>query len=177
MKLLRSVGSVLGSYVLCVVLVILSDLPLKAAFPREYADINTAPVWLLCLSTAIFFVISILCAWVCARTAPAQPGRHVLWFFALGEVMGIVSAVLNAGKVPVWFPIAWIVVRIPAVSIGWKLARRQSGAPAGPSEAPRTGRSRVGARRSPCCTRGRRTASPIAPRGSRARGDAASRKP
>jgi hypothetical protein len=124
MKLLRSVGSVLGSYILCVGLVILSDLPLKAAFPREFADINTAPAWLLWLSTGIFFLASILCAWICARTAPSRPGTHVLWFFALGEVMGVVSAIVGAGKTPMWYSIAWIVAWIPAVAIGWRLARR-----------------------------------------------------
>ena len=42
----------------------------------------------LAASTACFVVISIFSAWVCARFAPSRPGRHVLWFFVVGEVMG-----------------------------------------------------------------------------------------
>lgn len=79
MKLMRSVGSILGSYILCVVLVILSEIPLKAAFPHECADIGTAPTRILALSTAIFFLVSILCAWICAnRPRSARQARPVV---------------------------------------------------------------------------------------------------
>ena len=124
MKILQSVGSVLGSYILCVVLVMLCDIPLKAAFPNEWVNMSTAPVWLLWLSTAIFFVVSVLCAWICARTAPSRPGMHVAWFFTLGELMGLGSTFAMYGKAPLWYSIAWLVAWIPAVFIGWKVARR-----------------------------------------------------
>ncbi len=79
---------------------------------------------MLWLSTALFTVISILCAWVCAKLAPSNVRTHVFVFFALGEIMGLVATVLNWGKVPYWYSIAWLVVWIPAVWIGWKLANR-----------------------------------------------------
>ena len=124
MRILRSIGSVLGSYILCVLLVYLSDAPLKAMFPHEFVDLNTAPSWLLWVSTALFFVISVFCAWVCAKTAPDRVVKHVMWFFALGEVMGAGSMYASYGKAPLWFSIAWLVAWIPAVFIGWKVARR-----------------------------------------------------
>jgi hypothetical protein len=49
---------------------------------------------------------------------------HVIAFFALGEIMGLVATVLNWGKTPHWYSIAWLLVWIPAVWIGWKLAGR-----------------------------------------------------
>jgi hypothetical protein len=49
---------------------------------------------------------------------------HVIAFFALGEIMGLVATLLNWGKMPHWYSIAWLLVWIPAVWIGWKLAGR-----------------------------------------------------
>jgi len=38
--------------------------------------------------------------------------------------MGLAFTIPNWGKVPHWYSIAWLIVRIPAVWIGWKLAGR-----------------------------------------------------
>ncbi len=124
MKIAKSMLSVLGSYVLSIALVAATDPLLHALFPNDYNRGQTIPDWLLWLSTALFTVISILCAWVCAKLAPSKVRMHVIGFFALGEVLGVVATALNWGGVPHWYSIAWLVVWIPAVWIGWKLAGR-----------------------------------------------------
>lgn len=124
MAILKSLLSVLGSYVLSIVLVMATDPLLHAVFPNDYRQGQTIPDGLLWLSTALFTVISILCAWVCAKLAPSRVRVHVIAFFALGEIMGLVATVLNWGKMPHWYSIAWLLVWIPAVWIGWKLAGR-----------------------------------------------------
>jgi hypothetical protein len=124
MTILKSILSVLGSYVLSIVLVMATDPLLHALFPNDYNRGQTIPDGLLWLSTALFTVISILCAWACAKLAPSKVRVHVIVFFALGEIMGLVTTPLNWGKVPHWYSIAWLLVWIPAVWIGWKLAGR-----------------------------------------------------
>ncbi len=124
MSIAKSILAVLGSYILSVVLVMATDPLLHALFPNDYNPGQPISDRLLGLSTALFFVISILCAWVCAKLAPSRVRTHVLVFFALGEIMGLVFTVLNWGKVPHWYSIAWLIVWIPAIWIGWKLAGR-----------------------------------------------------
>jgi hypothetical protein len=124
MAIARSILSVLGSYVLSVVLVMATDPLLHALFPNEYKAGQTIPDSLLWLSTFCFILISIACSWVCANLAPSRVRLHVLAFFALGEIVGLAFTVPNWGKVPHWYSIAWLIVWIPSVWTGWKLARR-----------------------------------------------------
>ena len=125
MRMARSILFVLGSYVLSIALVMATDPLLNALFPNDYKKGQTIPDGLLWLSTLLFTVISILCAWVCAKLAPSKVRVHVIAFFALGEIMGGVATALNWGKVPHWYSIAWLIAWIPATWVGWKLAGRQ----------------------------------------------------
>jgi len=60
-------------------------------------------------STACFVVVSILCAWLCARFAPRRAGLHVLWFFIIGEAMGIGATIPNWSKGwPHWYWLSWL---------------------------------------------------------------------
>jgi hypothetical protein len=124
MKIAKSLLSVLGSYLLSMVLVMATDPLLNALFPNDYKRGQTIPDWLLWVSTALFAVISVVCAWVCAKLAPSRVRGHVLAFFALGEILGLAFTIGNWGKVPHWYSIAWLIVWIPAIWIGWKLAGR-----------------------------------------------------
>ena len=124
MNIAKSILSILGSYALSMGLVFATDPLLHALFPKDYNQGQTIPDWLLGVSTALFTVISVLCAWVCAKLAPSKVRMHVIGFFALGEIMGLAFTVVGWGKVPHWYSIAWLLVWIPAVWIGWKLAGR-----------------------------------------------------
>ena len=126
MSLLKSIACVLGSYALSIVLVSLSDPLLGALFPNDYVKGKPIPDTLLWISTGIFVLVAIFCAWVCAKTAPRNVGTHVFWFFALGEIMGLGATFVGWGKVPHWYSIAWLLLWIPGVWIGWKLAGRSA---------------------------------------------------
>lgn len=128
MKIAKSILSVLGAYALSIVLVMATDPLLSALFPNDYKKGQPIPDSLLWLSTALFTVISILCAWVCAKLAPSKVRAHVIAFFALGEILGLVTTVLSWGKMPHWYSIAWLIVWIPAIWIGWKLSARPASA-------------------------------------------------
>jgi hypothetical protein len=124
--MLKSIGVVLGSYALSIILVLATDPLLSRIFPGQFerGQIPSNPplVW----STIFFVIISILCAWICARFAPRRPGAHVLWFFILGEVMGIAASIPNWSKGwPHWYTLAWLITWPFSCWIGLRLAGRK----------------------------------------------------
>ena len=125
--MLKSIAVVLGSYMLSVVLVMLTDPLLSRLFPGDYVGGRVPSDTPLIASTAMFVVISIVCAWVCARFAPNRAGRHVLWFFILGELMGIGFAIPGWSKGwPHWYTLAWLLTWPVSCWIGLKLAGRRT---------------------------------------------------
>lgn len=122
--MIKSIGVVAGAYVLSIVLVVCTDPLLSAIFPGEFARGSVPSDRALLASTACFVAISILCAWVCARLAPAAPGRHVLWFFAIGELFGIAATIPNWSKPwPHWYWLSWLLSWPVSCWIGFKLHR------------------------------------------------------
>jgi len=82
-------SGVAGSYLLSVALVVVTDPLLSRLFLGDFIIGRVPSDAPLIMSTALFVVISILCAWICARFAPCHALRNMLWFFIVGEVMGI----------------------------------------------------------------------------------------
>ena len=93
--MIKSIAVVVGSYVLSVVLVVATDPLLSRLFPGDFVKGRIPSDRALMASTGLFVVVSILCAWLCARLTPGRAARHVLWFFVLGEVMGVAAIIPN----------------------------------------------------------------------------------
>lgn len=105
----KSVLVVAGCYLLSIALVIGTDPLLSALFPGDFVPGRVPSNAALMASTGMFVLVSILCAWLCARFAPTRPARHVLWFFIIGEVMGIGATIPNWSKDwPHWYWISWL---------------------------------------------------------------------
>jgi hypothetical protein len=129
--MLKSIAIVAGSYLLSVVLVLATDPLLSLFLPGEFSANRVPSDAALLASTALFVVISILCAWLCARFAPDPASRHVLWFFVVGEVMGIASIIPNWSKGwPHWYWLSWLLTWPVSCWIGLLLARRGDRSPA-----------------------------------------------
>ena len=125
--MLKSVAVIAGSYVLSVVLVLGTDPLLSRLFPGDFVRGQVPSNAALMTSTALFVLISIFCAWVCARFAPRSPYRHVFWFFVLGEVMGIAASIPNWSKGwPHWYWLSWLFSWPVSCWIGLILAGRRS---------------------------------------------------
>ena len=125
--MLKSIAVVIGSYLLSVVLVLCTDPLLSRLFPGDFVRGRVPSDKALIASTACFIVISILCAWVCARFAPSNPGKHVLWFFILGEVLGIAATIPNWNKGwPHWYSLSWLLAWPICCWIGLMLAERRA---------------------------------------------------
>jgi hypothetical protein len=124
---LKSIAAVAGSYVLSVVLVLLTDPLLSRVFPGDFVRGRIPSDSALMASTACFVVVSILCAWLCARFAPSHAARHVLWFFIVGELMGIATTIPNWSKGwPHWYWLSWLLTWPVSCWIGLLLAGRRT---------------------------------------------------
>lgn len=125
--MLKSIGVVVGSYILSVVLVLATDPLLSRLFPGDFVRGRIPSDAALATSTVLFIVISILCAWVCARFA-ARPAQSVLWFFIVGEVMGIATSIPNWNNGwPHWYGLSWLLSWPISCWIGLRLGARQAG--------------------------------------------------
>ena len=128
--MLKSIAVVAGSYVLSVILVIGTDPLLSHLFPGDYVRGRLPSNTALITSTALFVIISILCAWVCARFAPCRAARHLLWFFIIGEVMGIASIIPNWSKGwPHWYWLSWLLTWPVSCWIGLLISGRKTDSP------------------------------------------------
>jgi hypothetical protein len=134
-NMLKSIGVVVGSYMLSIVLVLATDPLLSMLFPGDFVRGRIPSNKALIASTVLFVVVSIVCAWLCARFAPSSAARHVLWFFVLGEVLGLATMIptWNNGW-PHWYPLSWLVTWPVSCWLGFLLGGRSgvkaSGAPA-----------------------------------------------
>jgi hypothetical protein len=125
--MLKSIAVVAGSYVLSIVLVLATDPLLSHLFPGQFDKGRVPSDHALMASTACFVVVSIFCAWLCARFAPSRAGRHVLWFFIIGEVMGIGATIPNWSKDwPHWYWLSWLLTWPVSCWIGLLAAGRQA---------------------------------------------------
>lgn len=123
--MLKSIGVVAGSYVLSILLLLGTDPLLSRQFPSDFVRGQIPSNAALAVSTGCFIVISIFCAWLCARFAPGRAGRHVLWFFVVGEVMGIVATIPNWSKGwPHWYWLSWLLTWPVSCWIGLMLSGR-----------------------------------------------------
>lgn len=123
----RSVAVVLGSYLLCMILVITTDPLLSRLFPGDFVAGHVPSNTALLASTGLFVVASIICAFMCARLAASRPGRHVLWFFIVGEVLGICTTIPNWSKGwPHWYWLSWLLTWPVSCYIGSQLGKGRS---------------------------------------------------
>ena len=124
--MLKSVSVVIGSYVLSIVLVLATDPLLSLLFPGDFVKGRVPSDTALLASTGLFVIVSVLCAWLCAHFAPNRPSKHVLWFFGIGEVMGIIATIPNwSSGFPHWYWLSWLLSWPVSCWIGLLLGGRR----------------------------------------------------
>ncbi|MBV8207115.1 MAG: hypothetical protein JO041_10005 [Acidobacteria bacterium] len=129
--MLKSIGVVAGSYVLSIILVLLTDPLLSSLFPGQYVKGSVPGTAPLVVSTAFFIVISAFCAWVCARFSGDRAATHVLWFFLIGEVLGIATTIPQWSKgFPHWYYLCWLLSWPVTCWLGLRLGARKNAASA-----------------------------------------------
>ena len=130
----KSIAVVLTSYLFSVVLVVATDPLLSRLFPGDFVRGRVPSNVALLTSTALFVLVSIFCAWLCARFAPGRAYRHVLWLFVVGEVMGIAATIPNWSKGwPHWYWLSWLLTWPVSCWVGLFLSGRRTARPAAQS--------------------------------------------
>jgi len=126
MEVLRSVAAVVVSYGVVFVLVLLSDPLLTDLYPGLQVRGQVRPAFMLRMSTWAFVVAAILGGAICVRTAPSRPSRHLFWLFILGEMMGLVTTIMNWNKGwPHWHSLVWLAVWPVSLFPGGLAKKRQ----------------------------------------------------
>ena len=124
----RSIGAVVAGIVIGAVLSILTDILLRSAGIFPALGVRMADS-LLALATAYRAVYSVLAAYVTARLAPNRPMFHALAGAFIGIVVATIGAIVtwNAGPQygPHWYPIALIVLALPAAWAGGRIREAQ----------------------------------------------------
>jgi hypothetical protein len=95
--------------------------------PQDPASFKP-PTWLYVLELVWSPIAAIAGGYVCAWIARNRPMRHVLVLVALSAVLGIISAVVEAGMKPLWSSLAVVVLGIAGLLIGGRLRLARSAA-------------------------------------------------
>jgi hypothetical protein len=126
-RVLRRIGAVLAGFFATFILSVATDLALHATgvFPPWGQPMSNA---LFAFATSYRTIYTVAAGYITARLAPDRPMAHV---WALG-IIGLVAALAgtmatwNAGPEfgPKWYPLALVVLTLPSVWTGGKLAQR-----------------------------------------------------
>jgi len=123
--MVKSAAVVIGCYVLSVLLVLATDPLLSRLFPGDYVVGRVPSSPALAASTAFFILIALFCAWLCARLAPDPGSRPLLWFFVIGEAMGVATIIPNWNRGwPHWYWLSWLFAWPVCCWLGLRAARR-----------------------------------------------------
>jgi hypothetical protein len=120
-RVLRSIGAVLAGLLVIVILSIATDVAMYAAgvFPAS-GDPMSDPLWLI--PTGYRFILGVLGCWHTARLAPGRPMRHALVLGAVGFLLGLIGLIAAANAEqslgPIWYPVAVMVMTVPAALLG-----------------------------------------------------------
>ncbi|HTX41542.1 MAG TPA: hypothetical protein VMD25_06920 [Acidobacteriaceae bacterium] len=126
MKVLRSIASVIVSYFVVYLIVVLTDPILSRLYPGVYVPNKVPPTFLLWIGTGVFAFASVVGGVLCVRLAPTHPGLHLLVLFVLGEAAGTASAVAIWKTWPHWYSLAWLALWPVCLGIGALAGRRKS---------------------------------------------------
>ena len=125
--MLKSILVVAGAYVLSIMLVLCSDPLLTALFPGDFVDGRIPSDKALAASTGLFILISLLCAWLCARFSPPPRWKRVLAFMIVGELMGLATTIPHWGTAwPHWYWLSWLISWPISCWVAYRIAQARS---------------------------------------------------
>src|SRR5688572_9805188 len=109
MKTLKSIGAVLGGFLIVVILSTATDTILESLgiFPPPKDGLFVT--WMLVLALVYRTIYTVLGAYVTAALAPANPTKHVTILGIIGTIMGCVGIYVSLVLFtlsPIWYPVA-----------------------------------------------------------------------
>ncbi|MEI9886597.1 MAG: hypothetical protein WDN08_08865 [Rhizomicrobium sp.] len=127
MNALRSIGAVIGGFVVLAVLSTAMDAALESTILPGLAKAQaTTGEWIFV--TVYRAVFSIFGCYLAARWAPSRPMAHALALGAIGVILSSLGAHVMWSLGTHWYPIALIVIALPCAWIGGWLYERSRAA-------------------------------------------------
>jgi hypothetical protein len=125
--ILKSIGAVFAGFIVIVLLSIITDFIVEklGLFP----DANHPELYSqLMLVIALFYrlVYAVIGGYITAKLAPSSPMVHVAALGVVGTLAGILGSVANMDKTlpgTEWYPVALIILSIPALWLGGHFKR------------------------------------------------------
>lgn len=120
----RTVGALVAGLVVGLVLTLGTDaiLHVTKVFPPYGQPAANGP---LALATFYRFIYGAIGSYVAARLAPNRPMWHAMLLGVLGLVVSVIGAVLTWNREaefgPHWYPVALVILALPAAWIGGRL--------------------------------------------------------
>ena len=70
-------------------------------------------------------IAAIVGGYLTARFAPGNPKKHVIILGCIGIVLSSAGAIAMWRAGPAWYPLALVVIALPASLLGWRLSGRR----------------------------------------------------
>ena len=120
----RTIGALVAGLVVGLVLTLGTDaiLHVTKVFPPYGQPASNSP---LALATVYRFIYGAIGSYVAARLAPSRPMWHAMVLGVLGLVVSVIGAVVTWNREaefgPHWYPIALVVLALPAAWLGGRI--------------------------------------------------------
>lgn len=120
----KSVWAAFAGIATGIILSIATDILLEStgAMIRQPFDDN--PSWLIAIVVIYRTVYTIIGSYITAKLAPNNPMKHVMIVGMIGVILGTVGAIVMWDIPPHWYPIALVILTLPAAWLGGKMATR-----------------------------------------------------
>jgi hypothetical protein len=118
MKILKSIGAVVGGFVAVFILDIAVDFVLESLgiFPSYPAPFDVW--WMVLLAIVYRTLFNVVGGYLTATLAPDQPMRHTWVLAGIGFLAAIGGMFAAQGMSPTYYPLALVITAIPSVWLG-----------------------------------------------------------
>jgi hypothetical protein len=118
--ILKSIGVVLLALVIVFALSHLTDVILEKTGSMKIPFAEN-PLWLMLFVTIYRTLYVAIGGYVIAAFAPSRPMRLLTVYAAIGFALGTLGAIAMWHEPPHWYPVALIILGVPAALVGGKL--------------------------------------------------------
>ena len=128
-QILRSIGAILAGLVVGIVLSVGTDVAMSAigVLPPIGKPAANGP---LLLATVYRTIYGVLASYIAARLAPYRPMLHAMVLGILDFIVSVAGVVFTWNKGaeygPHWYPIALVILALPAAWVGGKFRTNQA---------------------------------------------------
>ncbi|MEX0720043.1 MAG: hypothetical protein WD059_05200 [Balneolaceae bacterium] len=124
-NIFKSIGAVLGGFIVIVVLSVGTDAILKAAelLPYDHLFVSTELIVFVIFYRAFYSLIG---CYIAAKLAPSNPMKHALALGGVGIIVGSIGAVVAGHLGPAWYAWTLVVIALPVAWLGGRLFELRS---------------------------------------------------